>query len=98
SELPPLSLHDALPISIPHRVGVNHRGIGRECLVDLRDLACNRGVDLARRLDRFDDRRLLALLDPPTDFRQLDIDDITELRLRVRSEEHTSELQSRSDL
>ena len=67
----------------PHRVGVDLGRVGGERLVDLGDLARDRRINLACRLDRFDDRRLLALLDPVADLGQLDIDDVAHLRLGI---------------
>src|SRR5208283_1162567 len=59
---------------------------------DLNDLSCHGRVDLACRLYRFDDRGLLALLDPMSDFRQLDIDHVAELRLRVVGDAYDGEV------
>src|ERR1700730_17421460 len=69
--------------AIPHRVVVNHGRVGRQGLVELGDPARKRRVALACRLNPLADPRLLALRDPTTYFRQLDIDDVAELRLRV---------------
>src|SRR6185312_2647183 len=69
--------------SIAHRVAVDAPGLAGELAVDGDDFARQRREDLTRRLDRFDHRRLLALLHAPADLRQLDIDDVAELALRV---------------
>src|SRR6185312_15771673 len=69
--------------AIAHRVAVDAPGLAGELAVDGDDFARERREDLARRLDRFDHRRLLALLHAPADLRQLDIDDVAELALRV---------------
>src|SRR5437667_12663846 len=51
--------------------------------VDLEHLARHRGVELRHRLDRLDRAERLARLQLGADFRQLDIDHVPELLLRV---------------
>src|SRR2546427_11707471 len=87
-EISPLSLHDALPISRGHEPVVGRRGPGRHAggrhLSDLRD---HPAAARARRpRDRRDPRRRH---EQPCLGGQL---------ARLRSEEHTSELQSQSNL
>src|SRR5215831_9905119 len=51
--------------------------------IDGDHLACDRGIDFARGLDGFHHGGLLALADLLADGRELDIDDVAELRLSV---------------
>jgi hypothetical protein len=82
-ELPGIGKAQLEEPALAHRVGIDLCRVAGECVIDLGDLSGDRRIDLARRLDRFDDGGLLAPLDPPADFGQLDIDNIAELRLRV---------------
>src|SRR5205823_9428013 len=69
--------------AVAHRVGIDLGRVGGERVIDLGHLSGDWRIDLARRLDRLDNRRFLALLDQLADFWQLDIDDVAELRLRI---------------
>jgi hypothetical protein len=60
---------------------IDRTGPGTERIVDGDDLAARGRIDVARRLDRFYNRRIAALLDLAADLRQLDIDDVAELLL-----------------
>src|SRR5206468_10507517 len=91
SALHPLSLHDALPISHPEREVVDVDGRGRRARAAegrAGPVRVEDGVSLEQGLDRRQPSRLHGEL---VAMRRED-------RLAVRSEEHTSELQSRSDL
>src|SRR3954471_24874425 len=67
----------------PRRLLVHGAGRPLERRIDRGDLARDRGIDLACRLDALDDRRLAALGDAFPDRRKLDIDDVAELALGV---------------
>ena len=58
-------------------------GASPSLVVDVDDLAGGRGEHVARRLDAFDHRRGLALLELRADLRQIDEHDVAELLLRM---------------
>ena len=61
-----------------HRIGIDLGRVADDRIVDRDDLARHRGIDLARRFDRLDDRRLAALRELAADRRQLDVDDVAD--------------------
>ena len=65
------------------RIGVDRLRLVLQRGVDLDDFAGDRRVQLRDRLDRFDGAERLALLERGADLRQLDVDDVAELLLRV---------------
>src|ERR1700688_1289349 len=69
--------------ALAFRVLVDHGGRGFERVIDRDDFAGDRTVDLTCGLHRLDHGGFRALLQPLPDGRQLDIDDIAQLRLRV---------------
>src|SRR6185437_109731 len=73
---------DLVEPALTHRVGIDLRRVIGEAGIDRRHFARGRRVNLARRLYRFNDARLLALLDLAANFGQFDEDDVTELALR----------------
>src|SRR5207249_6254877 len=87
----PLSLHDALPISLRSRRSASHRPSRSRSSASLSPTRRTR-VHAAMEFDRYTIALLILRPDAP------DLDEEAAAALQDRSEEHTSELQSRFDL
>src|SRR5690606_41270955 len=85
-----LSLHDALPIFAVGRHRVEGRLLSQPVIDPRAVIAARRGEDVAL------NAQLLGDLGQPDGGLMIDL--VGQLRVQVRSEEHTSELQSRENL
>src|SRR2546423_797778 len=78
--------------SLSRRVGVHQSRLLHNALVHFAHLAADGGIDVGRRLDRFDHSGGAALPKLRAGLRQLDEDKIAELLLRIGGDAHRCDL------
>src|SRR5262249_37177250 len=78
--------------AVPEGIVVDDSGFGHGRLVDFDDLARDRRIELGDRLDRLDGAELAVGVVHVSDLRELEVDDLSQLLLRVLGDADGSDL------